>query len=231
MSRERAITAARIGAELDAQDELRRADSALAAVREQIAALEGSARLRVVALAALVGRSTDELPALAAKPLPPISAALPDDVRIDLIARRADITASRWRVEAAEKSRESARAEFFPDVSINALAGVQSIDVTTLINYASRVPYGGRRDSSALVRCRPAEGALRRESGCGRFGRGELSGNRGRRPPGTWPRRSPRSRNWRRSAPSARSSSMPRSSSRPAPLRASARASPIRARS
>ncbi len=140
VARERAITAARIGAELDPKDELRRADTALAAVREQIAALEGSARLRVVALAALVGRSAAELPTLAAKPLPGISPALPDDVRIDLIARRADITASRWRVEAAEKSRESARAEFFPDVSINALVGVQSIDVTTLINYGSRVP-------------------------------------------------------------------------------------------
>ncbi len=140
VEREHAITAARIGAELDPKDELRRADSALAAVREQIAALEGSARLRVVALAALVGRSAAELPTLAAKPLPAISPALPDDVRIDLIARRADITASRWRVEAAEKSRESARAEFFPDVSINALVGVQSIDVTTLINYGSRVP-------------------------------------------------------------------------------------------
>ena len=140
VEREHAITAARIGAELDPKDELRRADTALAAVREQIAALEGSARLRVVALAALVGRSAAELPTLAAKPLPPISPALPDDVRIDLIARRADITASRWRVEAAEKSRESARAEFFPDVSINALVGVQSIDVTTLVNYGSRVP-------------------------------------------------------------------------------------------
>ncbi len=140
VARERAVTAARIGAELDPKDELHRADTALAAVREQIAALEGSARLRVVALAALVGRSAAELPTLAAKPLPVISPALPDDVRIDLIARRADITASRWRVEAAEKSRESARADFFPDVSINALVGVQSIDVTTLINYGSRVP-------------------------------------------------------------------------------------------
>ena len=69
-------------------------------------------------------------------------AALPDDVRIDLIARRADITASRWRVEAAESSRESARAEFFPDVSINALIGVQSIHMSTLIEYGSRVPNG-----------------------------------------------------------------------------------------
>ena len=74
------------------------------------------------------------------RPLPQISGALPDDVRIDLIARRADITASRWRVEAAEQSRASARAEFFPDVSINALAGLQSIDLSTLLEYGSRVP-------------------------------------------------------------------------------------------
>jgi outer membrane protein, multidrug efflux system len=138
--REGAIAAARVRAELDPGDELNRSAAALAATREQIAALEGSATLRVVALAALIGRSSAELPALAAQPLPAIQAALPDDVRIDLIARRADITASRWRVEAAEKNRDSARAEFFPDVSINALIGVQSVDVTRLLEYGSRVP-------------------------------------------------------------------------------------------
>jgi outer membrane protein, multidrug efflux system len=77
---------------------------------------------------------------LAASPLPSINTALPDDVRIDLISRRADVTASRWRVEAAEKNRESARAEFFPDISINVLLGVQSVDVSTLLEYRSRVP-------------------------------------------------------------------------------------------
>jgi multidrug efflux system outer membrane protein len=74
------------------------------------------------------------------RPLPPIGNGLPDDVKIDLIARRADLTASRWRVEAAQKDRESARAEFFPDVSINALIGVQSVDVGKLLQYSSRVP-------------------------------------------------------------------------------------------
>jgi multidrug efflux system outer membrane protein len=83
------------------------------------------------------------LPPLMEKPLPPIGNALPDDVRIDLIARRADITASRWRVEAAEESRASARAEFFPDISINALIGVQSVKMSTLLNYGSRVPSIG----------------------------------------------------------------------------------------
>jgi multidrug efflux system outer membrane protein len=109
-------------------------------VRERIAALEGSARLRVVALAALVGRPAAELPPFTARPLPAVGKGLPDDVRIDLIARRADITASRWRVEAAEKSRESARAEFFPDISVNALIGVQSVDLGSLLQYGSRVP-------------------------------------------------------------------------------------------
>jgi outer membrane protein, multidrug efflux system len=134
------VTAARVRADLDSEDELNNSDLALAAAREQIAALEGSAKLRVVAIAALVGRSIGDLPPLTVKPLPLIPGALPDDVKIDLIARRADITASRWRVEAAEKSLASARADFFPDVTVNALLGVSSLDVGKLLEYGSRVP-------------------------------------------------------------------------------------------
>jgi outer membrane protein, multidrug efflux system len=134
------ISAARVRAELDSPDELNDADLALAAAREQIAALEGSARLRVVALAALVGRSSGELPPMTVKPLPRFPGTLPDNVKIDLISRRADITASRWRVEAAEKSLASARAEFFPDVTVNGLVGLESLDVSKLLEFGSRVP-------------------------------------------------------------------------------------------
>jgi multidrug efflux system outer membrane protein len=141
--REDSITTARVRAEVDAADEVNRTASSLAAVREQIAALDGSAKLRIVALAALVGRSSADLPGLTEKPLPAISNGLPDDVKIDLIARRADLTASRWLVEAAEKNREGARAEFYPDISINALIGLQSRDLGTLLLYGSRVPDFG----------------------------------------------------------------------------------------
>ena len=140
LERERAISEARVRAEIDPRDDLRHADAALADVREQIATLEGSANLRVIALAALAGRAPAELPVLRVRPLPRIAPALPDDVRIDLLSRRADIVASRWRVEAAEHSRESARAEFFPDISVNALIGFQSMDAGTLLSYGSRVP-------------------------------------------------------------------------------------------
>ena len=140
VEREGAIADARVKADLDAAENTDRADLALGSAREQIAALEGSAKLRLVALAALVGRSIAELPVLQPKPLPALSGNLPDDVKIDLISRRADITASRWRVEAAERNRDSARAEFFPDVSINVLLGLSSVDIGKLIEYGSRVP-------------------------------------------------------------------------------------------
>ncbi|HEY0803317.1 MAG TPA: TolC family protein, partial [Steroidobacteraceae bacterium] len=134
------VAAARVQAELDSADELNSSALALAASREQTAALEGSAKLRVVALAALVGTSIDGLPPLAARPLPQFPGVLPDNVKIDLMARRADITASRWRVESAEKNLASARAEFFPDVTVNALLGLNSLDVGRLLEYGSRVP-------------------------------------------------------------------------------------------
>ncbi|HLW23574.1 MAG TPA: efflux transporter outer membrane subunit [Steroidobacteraceae bacterium] len=143
IGREREIAAARVEAGVAPPDELDRTEQSLASAREQLAELEGSAALRVVALAGLLGCSTAELPPLHARSLPAIDAALPDDVRIDLIARRADITASRWRVEAAEEDRRSARADFFPNVSINALIGVQSIDAGKLLEYSSRVPGAG----------------------------------------------------------------------------------------
>jgi multidrug efflux system outer membrane protein len=140
VEQEGVIAVARVRADLDPSEDTNRADLALAAAREQIAALEGSAKLRVVTLAALVGRSIAELPPLTPKPLPVLSGNLPDNVKIDLISRRADLTASRWRVEAAERNLDSARAEFYPDVTINALLGLSSIDVGRLLEYGSRVP-------------------------------------------------------------------------------------------
>jgi multidrug efflux system outer membrane protein len=143
IERERAVLAERVQAELEAGDGIHRLDGDVAAVRQQIAALEGSARLRVIALAALVGRAPADLPALTPKALPAIAVNLPDDVRLDLISRRADITASRWRVEAAEKNLDSLRADFYPDISINALANLNSLTTSKLLEYGSRAPSAG----------------------------------------------------------------------------------------
>jgi outer membrane protein, multidrug efflux system len=139
----REVARAQVRAELAADDLVYSADLALAAQGEQVEMIKGSANLRLVALAALVGKSVADLPAMEMHDLPEQVIQLPDDVKIDLISRRADIVASRLRIESAEKNLSSARAEFFPDVSINALLGLQSVDVGKLLEYSSRVPEIG----------------------------------------------------------------------------------------
>lgn len=143
LSRIAAIADERHRAELDSADTPSQANADLAAARGEQAALAGSAQLRLVTLAALTGHSVAELPPLEAKALPSLPAALPDRVGLDLLARRPDIAASRARVESAQRRRHIVAAQFYPDLSIHALAGLQSIDLGHLLEAGSADPQIG----------------------------------------------------------------------------------------
>jgi multidrug efflux system outer membrane protein len=129
----------RVAHEIDPPDALYEARTRLAGAREQRETFAGSAKIRLAALAALLGISPSELPALTPKPLPTIEGGLPENASADLLARRPDIAASRWRVESALRHVDQARAEFYPDVSISALAGLSSIDMDKVFTAGSRV--------------------------------------------------------------------------------------------
>jgi len=135
----RKIIAARTQRGIEDPDDLHKANATLAAAREQAVALQGSTQIRLVALATLLGDEPAELPKLAPRPLPVIDDGLPADAGLDLVARRPEIAASRWRVEAAIQDIKQARAAFFPDISLKALAGFSSIKLDKLIDPASRV--------------------------------------------------------------------------------------------
>lgn len=132
------IAQLRVDQGIDLPDEAQKAQVQLAQAREMRVALDGSAKIRKAALASLVGVAPAALPPLHVRPLPKVDGGLPDDVRIDLMARRPDIVASRWQVEAALKQTDAARAEFFPDISISAMAGLSSIDLSRLFSLGSR---------------------------------------------------------------------------------------------
>jgi len=122
------IAELRVRQGVDLPDTVQQVRAQLANVQQMQATLEGSIELRKVVLAALVNVSPAQLPPLEPRALPELEGGLPDDARLDLIARRPDIAASRWQVEAALKQTDVARADFFPDFSINAMAGLSSTD-------------------------------------------------------------------------------------------------------
>ena len=132
------IAGLRVAQGVDLPDTVQQAQAQLAAARELQLAIRGSAEVRKVALAALLGIAPAALPALQPRPLPEVDSRVPENARLDLIARRPDIAASRWQVEAALRQTEVARAQFFPDISISAMAGLSSIDLGKLISASSR---------------------------------------------------------------------------------------------
>jgi len=138
------IALRREAAGLDHSDDSERNLREQAAVQELQIQLRGTRQLRVIELAALLGMAPDELSRqLQARALPETRAALPASASIDLMARRPDIVASRWRVEAAREDVSAIRAEYYPDVSLHALAALSSIEVGTLLEPGSWAPNMG----------------------------------------------------------------------------------------
>ncbi|MGA9334413.1 MAG: efflux transporter outer membrane subunit [Rudaea sp.] len=133
----RDIAAARVRQGVDSPDTVQHAESNLAAAREQVAMLDGVSQLQRAALAALQGIALADLPKLAMQPLPGTGAAMPANASLDLIARRADIAASRWRVEAAVRNVDVARDAFYPDLSLSGMVGLSSIDLGKLLSPGS----------------------------------------------------------------------------------------------
>ena len=102
----------RVSAGLDTRLELRQSEGGLPEARQQIEALNEQIALQQHALDALVGQ-----PNVSASFKPPMleavkSIALQANIPADLLGRRADIAAARWRVEAASSDVANAKTQF-----------------------------------------------------------------------------------------------------------------------
>lgn len=131
----------RVDAGLDTRLELKQGEGALPDARVQIEQLDEqivATRHALAALAALPPQSYDQL-----KPdLQTLrTLALPDVLPADLLGRRADITAARWRMEAATKGVDVSKAQFYPNVSLTAFVGLSSIGLDRLMDSGSQ-QYG-----------------------------------------------------------------------------------------
>jgi NodT family efflux transporter outer membrane factor (OMF) lipoprotein len=64
---------------------------------------------------------------------------LPADLRLHLVGRRPDIVAARLRTEAAARRIDVAKAQFYPDITLNAYVGQQSLGLSQLFNPAAAI--------------------------------------------------------------------------------------------
>jgi multidrug efflux system outer membrane protein len=117
------IAKARVRRGVDSPQTLESAQQQLASARQNIEQLRGAARIDQAELAALLGISLADLPPMSVRDLPRADTQLPENARVTLLARRPDVVASRWMIESSARDIDQARAAFFPDISVNALAG------------------------------------------------------------------------------------------------------------
>ncbi|MDR3511167.1 MAG: efflux transporter outer membrane subunit [Caulobacteraceae bacterium] len=126
---------------LDTQAELKQAAAGVPAARADLAAIDEQIALTRNQLAALIGQGPDaglaigRPPAAALKPF-----GLPDRLAADLIGRRPDLVAARWRAEAASKRIGVAKAAFYPNINLTALAGYESLGLSKL--FTTNSEYG-----------------------------------------------------------------------------------------
>ena len=134
------LTSQRFEAGIDSRVELTQAEAAVPSARADLVAVDELIALTRNLLAALSGQGPDAGLTLkrpvfvGANPF-----VLPVNLPADLIGRRPDLVAQRWRVESAARSIDVARAQFYPNVNLLGFIGFSS---TTISNFLT---------SSALV--------------------------------------------------------------------------------
>lgn len=133
----------RIRAGLDNTIALNQNRSAVAGARQQAQAAQQQIEVLRNALAALLGAGPDRGLAIARPRLSTPDASVPSRLPSDLLARRADIVAARWRVEAAQHGIDASKAAFYPTINLSALVGLAAGNLGDLFGSDALLVNGG----------------------------------------------------------------------------------------
>ncbi len=166
-----ALTRQRVQAGIDSRVELRQAESGLPDARSQIEALDGQIALARHRLALLSGQAPQAQDGLSPRLAPLTALPLPGRLGADLLGRRADVVAARWRVEAAAQDVALARSQFYPDINLVGFVGLNALGLDRLLSAGSlnagvgpalRLPLfdGGRLRANLRGRAADADAAV-----------------------------------------------------------------------
>lgn len=131
----------RVKKNLSSDIEFNAANGELANSSALVHSLEQDAALAENVIKALVaGQFDEQIEPVDIDTLSETVFVLPDDLPLDLIAHRADITAQIWRTDSASKDIYVAKAQFYPNLNLLALGGFQTIFINQWFKNKSK--YG-----------------------------------------------------------------------------------------
>lgn len=133
-----ALTRARQGAGLDTRVELTQAEGALPDARLQIEALDEQIALARHLAAVLAGQAPGALDALSPRLQALHLEPTPVMLGTDLLGRRPDLVAARWRVEATTQDVAEAGARFYPNINLSAFIGLSTLGLAPMLERGSR---------------------------------------------------------------------------------------------
>ena len=126
----------RLNAGLDSQIDVRQVEVSLPEARARIIQYEQAVEMGRNQLAALLGQGPDRGKRIA-RPQLAVSAMdtpLPSSLPADLLGRRPDIVAARWRIEATRRDIQSAKAAFYPNINLAGIVGLQSLVLSKFLS-------------------------------------------------------------------------------------------------
>ncbi len=129
----------RLSAGIDSQYQYQQTQSLEATSEANLIDAEKRLNSARIALAVLLGKGPDRGNEIARpKVLQASAVAVPSVLPAELLGRRPDLVAARWRVEAASKDIDSAKTRFYPNLNLSASAGAESLLGDAMFGSASR---------------------------------------------------------------------------------------------
>lgn len=147
---------------LEARTASERAEAGRASAEAELAAIDESIGLTKNRIATLVGQGPDLGLSIQRPKTGAIRAfGLPANLQADLIGRRPDVVAARLAAEAAAHKIKAAKADFYPNVNLAALAGYESMGLANLAKSGSQFGSVGPAVTLPIFESGRLEGAYR----------------------------------------------------------------------
>jgi NodT family efflux transporter outer membrane factor (OMF) lipoprotein len=125
---------------VDTRAELKEAEAGAPAARAQMAAVDEEIAQTRNRIAALMGAGPDRGIDIERPETLHLNAfGLPAELQAQLLGRRPDLVAARWRAEAAAKRIHVAQAQFYPNINLAAYIGQQALFANLLFKPSSQI--------------------------------------------------------------------------------------------